>query len=45
MLPRPAESPDAIILATARAQGATLLTCDTQFEGLSGVTFVDKIKA
>ncbi len=35
---------DAIILATARAQGATLLTCDTQFEGLSGVTFVDRIK-
>jgi len=36
---------DAIIFATARAQGATLLTCDTHFKGLPGVTFVDKINA
>jgi predicted nucleic acid-binding protein len=36
---------DAIILATARAQGATLLTCDAHFEGLPGVTLIEKIKA
>ena len=36
---------DAIIFATARAQGAMLLTCDAQFEGLPGVTLIEKIKA
>ena len=36
---------DAIVLATARARGATLLTCDRHFEGLSGVTLVEKINA
>lgn len=36
---------DAIIFATARAQGATLLTCDVHFEGLPGVTLIEKIKA
>jgi predicted nucleic acid-binding protein len=36
---------DAIILATARAKGATLLTCDAHFEGLPGVTLIEKIKA
>ena len=36
---------DAIIFATARAQGATLLTCDAHFEGLPGVSLVEKIKA
>ena len=33
---------DAIIFATARARGATLLTCDAHFEGLPGVTFIPK---
>ena len=37
-------SADAIIFATARAQGATLLTCDKHFEGLPDVTLVEKIK-
>ena len=36
---------DAIIFATARGQGATLLTCDAHFEGLPGVTLIEKIKA
>jgi len=36
---------DAIIFATARAQGAMLLTCDAHFEGLPGVTLIEKIKA
>ena len=36
---------DAVIFATARAQGATLLTCDTHFEGLPGVTLIERIKA
>ena len=36
---------DAIIFATPRAQGATLLTCDAHFEGLPGVTLIEKIKA
>lgn len=36
---------DAIIFATARAQSATLLTCDAHFEGLPGVTLIEKIKA
>ena len=35
---------DAIIFATARAQGAMLLTCDAHFEGLPGVTLIEKIK-
>jgi predicted nucleic acid-binding protein len=35
---------DAIIFATAHAQEATLLTCDTHFEGLPGVTLIEKIK-
>ena len=38
-------SADSIIFATARAQGATLLTCDKHFEGLPDVTLVEKIKA
>lgn len=33
---------DAIIFATARARGATLLTCDSHFEGLPGVDFMPK---
>jgi predicted nucleic acid-binding protein len=33
---------DAIIFATARARGATLLTCDAHFEGLPGVDFAPK---
>lgn len=33
---------DAIIFATARARGATLLTCDVHFEGLPGVDFMPK---
>jgi len=36
---------DATIFATAQAQGATLLTCDKHFEGLPGVTLIEKIKA
>lgn len=36
---------DAIIFATARAQGATLLACDAHFQGLPGVTLIEKIKA
>ena len=35
---------DAIIFATARSQGATLLTCDAHFEGLPGVTLIGKVK-
>ena len=35
---------DAIIFATARAQGAALLTCDAHFDGLPGVTLIEKIK-
>jgi len=34
---------DAIVFATARAKGARLLTCDKHFEGLPGVTLIDKI--
>jgi predicted nucleic acid-binding protein len=34
---------DAIIFATARARGATLLTCDAHFEGLPGVDFMPKM--
>lgn len=33
---------DAIIFATSRARGATLLTCDRHFEGLPGIAFVAK---
>lgn len=33
---------DAIIFATARARGASLLTCDAHFERLPGVTFIPK---
>jgi predicted nucleic acid-binding protein len=36
---------DAIVLATARARGASLLTCDGHFEGLPDVTLVPKVKA
>lgn len=36
---------DAIVFATARATGAMLLTCDGHFEGLPGVTLIEKIKA
>ena len=36
---------DAIVFATARARGATLLTCDGHFEGLPGVRLVPKVKA
>lgn len=35
---------DAIIFATAHAQGATLLTCDAHFEGLPGVTLIENTK-
>jgi predicted nucleic acid-binding protein len=35
---------DAIVFATARAKGARLLTCDKHFEGLPGVTLIEKIK-
>jgi predicted nucleic acid-binding protein len=33
---------DAIVYATARRQGATLLTCDAHFDGLPGVTLFVK---
>jgi uncharacterized protein len=36
---------DAIIFATARQRGATLLTCDAHFEGLPGVTLIPKASA
>lgn len=36
---------DAIIFATARAHGAGLLTCDKHFDGLPGVTLIEKIKS
>lgn len=36
---------DAIIFATARARGATLLTCDAHLEGLPGVNFISKTSA
>ncbi len=35
---------DAIVFATARAQDASLITCDTHFDGLPGVTLIEKIK-
>jgi len=31
-------------LATARARGASLVTCDAHFEGLVGVTLIAKVK-
>lgn len=36
---------DAIVYASARGNGATLITCDAHFEGLPGVTVIEKIKA
>jgi len=36
---------DAIIYATARLRGATLLTCDAHFKGLPGVTLIAKTGA
>ena len=36
---------DAIVLATARARAASLVTCDSHFEGIAGVTFIPKIKS
>ena len=33
---------DAVIFATARSLGASILTCDAHFEGLPGVTFIAK---
>ena len=36
---------DAVIFATARQRGATLLTCDAHFAGLPGVTLIEKITA
>ena len=35
---------DAIIFATARAHQAKLVTCDAHFDGLPGVTLIEKIK-
>jgi predicted nucleic acid-binding protein len=37
-------SADAIVFATARVRGASLLTCDAHFEGLPGITLIRKIK-
>jgi len=36
---------DAIMFATARTKGARLLTCDKHFEGLPGVTLIEKVKS
>ncbi len=36
---------DAVVYATARANGADILTCDRHFEGLPGVRFVPKRRA
>ncbi|RJL06929.1 type II toxin-antitoxin system VapC family toxin [Paracoccus siganidrum] len=36
---------DAIVYATARGNGATLITCDAHFDGLPGVTVIEKVKA
>ncbi|WP_322999687.1 type II toxin-antitoxin system VapC family toxin [Castellaniella sp.] len=33
---------DAIVYATARSQGAELMTCDAHFKGLPGVVLFDK---
>ena len=35
---------DAIVFATARAQDASLITCDAHFDGLPGVMLIEKIK-
>lgn len=35
---------DAIVYATAKRQGADLLTCDAHFKGLSGVVFFPKAR-
>lgn len=35
---------DAVILATARATGATLWTQDVDFEGIAGVRFFPKVR-
>lgn len=35
---------DAIIFATARTRGATLLTCDAHFTGLPGVAVIEILK-
>jgi uncharacterized protein len=34
---------DAVIFATARSRGASILTCDAHFEGLPGVTLISKL--
>ena len=34
---------DAVIYATAQAAGATLLTCDSHFEGLPNVDYIEKV--
>lgn len=36
---------DAIVFATARARDAGLITCDAHFEGLPGVSLIQKIPA
>jgi predicted nucleic acid-binding protein len=36
---------DAIVFATAQSLGASLLTCDAHFEGLSGVTLIKKVQS
>lgn len=36
---------DAIVYATALAQGADLLTCDRHFEGLAQMVFIPKARA
>jgi predicted nucleic acid-binding protein len=36
---------DAIIFATARAHGATVLTCDAHFGGLPDIMLIEKIRA
>ena len=36
---------DAVMFATARVRGATLLTCDKHFEGLPGVTLIEKLRS
>ncbi len=36
---------DTIIYATARAEGADLLTCDRHFDGLPGVRFIARTGA
>ncbi|MFO1210196.1 MAG: type II toxin-antitoxin system VapC family toxin [Amaricoccus sp.] len=36
---------DAIVFATARTQDATLITCDARFDGLPGVTLIEKVKS